>query len=218
MTKHERKLTVLEVADEMGVTPRSVVHWIDRGQLKAKKPGKMWVVTETALQEFRDSREGKKLRILAINAPGGRLPTGEKASGDTYDPDAIFTWDPIDKKGGGGVKHTIGFPAGLLLEINNMLKLIPEYENHVTYFVRDACHHRLKYWEAQGYIKTSSRYDSEAADLRLENFLSSQELRLKRIHTRMAKAVELRDWKSYDSYVAEHHGGLASWLKSLTTT
>lgn len=44
--------TPKEVAEMLQVTERTVYRWIDKGHLKAAKLGKLWRITEQALNEF----------------------------------------------------------------------------------------------------------------------------------------------------------------------
>lgn len=46
--------TVLEVAEILSVTRRTIYNYIDSGQLKAIKIGKYWRITEDNLKNFLD--------------------------------------------------------------------------------------------------------------------------------------------------------------------
>lgn len=53
MAKELPKLyTLHEIEEILSVTQRTLYNWIDSGKLKAVKVGRVWRVTEDALQEF----------------------------------------------------------------------------------------------------------------------------------------------------------------------
>jgi len=56
MIKRElpKTYSLREVEEILNVTQRTLYRWIDAGQLKAFKAGRVWRVTEEALQEFID--------------------------------------------------------------------------------------------------------------------------------------------------------------------
>ena len=45
-------LTVAEVADIMRIGPWQVATWCREGKLRASKPGKAWLITPDAVEEF----------------------------------------------------------------------------------------------------------------------------------------------------------------------
>lgn len=59
---NEKLYSTMEAAEQLDVTPLTVLHLISSGKLKAEKAGRFYVITETALEECREERERKGYR------------------------------------------------------------------------------------------------------------------------------------------------------------
>jgi acetyl-CoA synthetase len=57
----ETLFTIQEVAARLKVTPKTVRQWLQRGQMRGIKAGKLWRIPESALDEFlgRESKGGE---------------------------------------------------------------------------------------------------------------------------------------------------------------
>jgi predicted site-specific integrase-resolvase len=52
-------ISTLELAKRYGITPHAVAYWIRKGQLKAQKLGKTWVIDEEDASLFYRPRAGR---------------------------------------------------------------------------------------------------------------------------------------------------------------
>jgi acetyl-CoA synthetase len=48
----EPLLTIVEVAEKLRVTTKTVRQWLQRGQMSGIKAGKLWRIPESAVDEF----------------------------------------------------------------------------------------------------------------------------------------------------------------------
>jgi acetyl-CoA synthetase len=48
----EPLLTIAEVAEKLRVTTKTVRQWLQRGQMRGIKAGKLWRIPESAIDEF----------------------------------------------------------------------------------------------------------------------------------------------------------------------
>ena len=120
----DRLITPKEAADRLAVSPSTVLLWLQTGQLKGVKAGKLWRIRERAIDEFLKEPEPVRQPPRADRfgwGPGDitvRKPTAEEAKGFSED---VINWERYDALKAQGlsqrqIAHEMGIPRTTLQE------------------------------------------------------------------------------------------------------
>ena len=102
----DRLITPKDAADRLAVSPSTVLLWLQTGQLKGVKAGKLWRIRERAIDEFLKEPEPVRQPPRADRfgwGPGDitvRKPTAEEAKG--LGVDDVINWERYDELKRGG--------------------------------------------------------------------------------------------------------------------
>lgn len=102
-----------EAAERLSVSAKSIRQWLREGKLKGVRAGKLWRITDEALDIFVNGQ-------IAVE-DGGRGGPAEPGDRDWLEPDLSrlgefepYQWEPGELEGGVAVRHVEGL--GLVVE------------------------------------------------------------------------------------------------------
>jgi excisionase family DNA binding protein len=90
----DRLITPKDAADRLAVSPSTILLWLQTGQLKGVKAGKLWRIRERAIDEFLKEPALPRKASPVDELTQGRKPAANEAKG--IEVDDVINWERYD--------------------------------------------------------------------------------------------------------------------------